>query len=184
MERKPKQHRAYTLETYNPKWAEGFEKRAEKLKTIFGDEAIDIQHVGSTSIPGIVAKPQIDILVVVKELSHVQSFSSALESAGFAYMGANYIPTEEYFVEDTPDGKRLASIHILEQGNPKINSYINFRDYLRVNEEDRALYVATKTALYQQHGDSYANYDAGKKEVLEAIKSRANQWAQERSQNI
>jgi GrpB-like predicted nucleotidyltransferase (UPF0157 family) len=177
-----KAHRPYELKEYDPEWKQRFLDVAEKLKPIFGENLIEIDHIGSTSIVGMVAKPQVDVLVVVKDLDAVVSCHNALTEAGFIPRGRGYVAEDdEYMTQDSPDGKRLVSVHTLQEGSPKIEEYRVFRDYLQENETDRNLYIATKRDLYSLHENSYAEYDSDKKDVINAIKSRAKQWVSDKA---
>lgn len=150
------------------------------LRSIFGDELIDIQHIGSTSVPGMVAKPQIDILVIVKDMAKIRNYYGAMSKAGFTPRGTDYVGIgDEYFTEDAPGGERQVSVHVLPEGHPKISEYLNLRDYLRVNKKDRELYIQTKRKLYQQYADDYATYDSNKNDVIQTIIQRANKWTQQ-----
>lgn len=173
-------HRPFELKEYDPDWKRRFSVAAEKLKPILGDNLIEIEHIGSTSIEGMIAKPQVDILAVVKNLDAVKDCYGAFVKAGYVPRGRGYVnKNDEYFTEDSLDGKRLTSIHTLQEGNPKIQEYKDFRDYLRVNEEDRKLYVSIKRASYSSHHDDYAKYYNGKKNVIGSIQERASEWAKQ-----
>lgn len=173
-----KAHRPYELQEYDSMWRQRFLDAADKLKPIFGDNLVEIDHIGSTSIVGMVAKPQVDVLVVVKNLDVVKNMHDAFIEVGFTPRGRGYVAEDdEYMTEDSPEGKRLTGIHTLQEGNPKIAEYKIFRDYLQSNKEDRDLYIATKRDLYSLHRDNYTEYDSGKKEVITAIKARAKDWA-------
>ncbi len=177
-----KAHRPYELQEYDPVWKQRFLDAAEKLRPIFGGNLVEIDHIGSTSVVGMVAKPQVDVLVVVKDLDVVVASHNALTKAGFIPRGRGYVTEDdEYLTQDSPDGRRLVSVHTLQEGNPKIAEYKIFRDYLQENEADRNLYIATKRDLHESHKDSYAEYDSGKKEVINTIKSRAKQWSSEKA---
>lgn len=176
-----KPHRPFKLVEYNPEWVEEFNKRSKDLRLIFGNEFVDVQHIGSTSIPGMAAKPQIDILVIVKDLSKVKAYYSSMAKAGYTARGTEYVGIgDEYFTEDLPNHTRLAGVHVLPQGHPEISKYLNFRDYLRLNQADRDLYTAVKRELYQKFTDDYHHYDSGKKKVIESIRERAEKWAKAR----
>lgn len=173
-------HRPYKLEPYNPIWVQEFEKRAEILKSIFGSELLSVDHMGSTSIPDMFAKPQIDILVVVKNLEKVKDFYSAMEKAGFKPMGTEYVGIgDEYFTENSSDGTRLSGVHVFEKGHFEINETLNFRNYLRANKSDRDLYSSTKKSLYERNPENIGAYGSGKGDVIQEIKARATQWARE-----
>jgi GrpB-like predicted nucleotidyltransferase (UPF0157 family) len=173
-----KSHRPYELQDYDPAWKEQFRAAAERLKPIFGDNLVEIDHIGSTSIVGMVAKPQIDILAVVKDLNAIVDRHEIFKNAGFVPRGRGYVADDdEYMTEDAEDGTRLVSVHTLQEGNSKIAEYKIFRDYLQKNENDRNLYISTKRELRAAHHDNYAEYDSGKKNVITAIKARAKEWA-------
>lgn len=172
-----KPHRPYTLEEYNPQWKETFKEVSEKVKNVLGDIAIAIEHIGSTSVEGMIAKPQIDILVIVNDLNLVATKHEEMVNAGFTHHGRGYVTEDDdYFSLNTSEGKRIASIHILQNGNEKINYYLIFRNYLRTHPEERELYISTKKKLYSQHSDNYADYDGGKKDVILEIRNRAIDW--------
>lgn len=178
-----KPHRPFELQEYSPTWKEQFALAAEKLSPMLGDNLVEIQHIGSTSITGMLAKPQIDILVVVKDLDAVKNMYSNFSAAGYKIHGRGYVADDdEYISLDDENGKRLISVHILQKGNAKIDEYKIFRDYLNQNEQDRALYIATKKKLYSSHSDNYAEYDGGKKDIIAAIKERAKEWANTKKQ--
>lgn len=170
--------RPYELMEYDPAWNDRFDEAADKLRPILGDNLISIEHIGSTSIEGMVAKPQIDILAVVKDLDRVPDMYQAFRRVGYIPQGREYVGNgDEYVTEDASDGRRVTSIHIFPAGNPKIEEYRIFRDYLKTHSEDRELYIATKRKLYGLHQDEYVAYDQGKKDVIQQIKDRAREWA-------
>ena len=172
-----KAHRPYELEEYNPQWKKRFADAAKRLGPIFGDNLVELDHVGSTSIEGMVAKPQIDVLAVVNNLDRVKQCYHTLTQAGFTPRGRGYVTDDdEYLTEDASDGHRLTSVHTLEVGNLKIARYKLFRDYLQTNTEDRNLYIKTKRTLYLAHKDNYREYDGGKHDVITGVLARAKQW--------
>lgn len=173
-----KLHRPYSLEEYNPQWKETFKEISNRVKAVLGDMALEIEHIGSTSIEGMVAKPQIDILVVVKDLDLVKTKHKEMVTAGFTHHGRGYVnEDDDYFSLNTAEGKRVASIHILQKGNKKTEYYLIFRDYLRTHPEERDLYISIKRSLYSKHNDNYTSYDGGKKDVILEIRERALAWS-------
>lgn len=173
-----KSHRPYKLEKYNKNWPKKFKIMAKFLASIFGDEIIKIEHIGSTSVPGMLAKPQIDIQVEVKDLNKIKNYYKKMEENGFIPKGDHSKINEEYFTKDNTKGERMFSIHIFEMGNPQLSILVNFRDYLRQSEEDRNLYISVKKDLYSKYADNFALYNNGKKEVIKTIIERANNWKQ------
>lgn len=139
---------------------------------------MSIEHIGSTSVEGMFAKPNIDILVVVRNLDAVAASLPAFVEAGYTPQGRGYVSDgDEYITEDATDGTRITSIHTLELGNPRIREYREFREYLKNNQEDRNLYIELKKRLYSEYAHNYEGYDSGKTVTIEAIKSRAHEWA-------
>ncbi|MDB5260397.1 MAG: hypothetical protein JWN37_628 [Candidatus Nomurabacteria bacterium] len=170
-------HRPYEIREYDPKWKDLFFEYAEAIRPIFGNNLIAIEHMGSTSIEGMVGKPQIDILVIVKDLSKVKEQYEEFRLAGFTPQGTEYVGIgDEYFTKDDLNGMRLAGVHTFQEGHPEIAETLLFRDYLRSNKEDRDLYIDTKRNLYAEHKDNYNGYDSGKKNIINEIKFRAKEW--------
>lgn len=173
-----KAHRPYKLVDYDSNWKVLFLDISEKVRNVLGDIVIKIEHIGSTSVVGMIAKPQIDILVVVKKLEDVGTKHQNMIDAGFTHHGRGYVnDDDDYFSLNTEDNVRVASIHILQENNPKIAQYIIFRDYLQSHKEERDLYIKTKKELYLQHSDNYANYDSGKSGTILEIRERAMEWS-------
>lgn len=171
-------HRLYELKEYDFDWKKRFLDVAEILKSIFGANLIEIEHIGSTSIEGMVAKPQIDVLVVVKNLDTIKECYGAFIEAGYVPRGRGYTnENDEYFTEDSLDGNRLTSIHTLQEGNPMIEDYKIFREYLKINDKDRKLYISTKRNLYSSYYNNYAEYYKGKINTINLILARARRWA-------
>ena len=172
-----KPHRKFELKRYDPDWVREFNKKAQILKRVFGEELLEIHHIGSTSIPGMIAKPQIDILILVKDFSKIKGLYKKMTKARFIPRGTEYVGIgDEYFTEDTVDGVRLISIHVFQKGQQRSEEDLNFRDYLRVHKEDRDLYISAKKDLYSKHSDNYAKYDIGKANVIQEIKKRVEKW--------
>lgn len=174
--RTPRVHRPYQLVEHDPAWKEEFQKIADFLRKVFGEEVIDIQHIGSTAIPGMIAKPQIDILVVVKDLAKIKSYYQAIEEAGFNPKGSHTGKEEEHFTKDLQNGSRGVSIHVYPQDHPKIEDRLNFRDYLLGHKEDCEFYSSIKEELYEKFADDYPSYCIAKNEAMEPIKERARAW--------
>lgn len=173
-----KPHRPYTLEEYNSEWKEAFLTISNRVKNILGDIALEIEHIGSTSVEGMIAKPQIDILVIVKDLDLLKTKHEEMIQAGFTHHGRGYVnQDDDYFTLNTNEGERTASIHILQKDNERINYYLIFRDYLRTHPEERDLYTSVKRDLYSKHNNNYADYDGGKKDVILEIRERAIGWS-------
>jgi len=154
---------------YNPDWPQIFKIESEKIKRALGSNCIAIHHIGSTSVPGLSAKPVIDIIGVVKDPK--QAIQS-LESLGFKYKGEYNIPMRFYF-------KRLEGIetnlHVYREGHPEIELNLLFRDYLRKHPDVRDEYAKLKEDLlrkkssYEKNNSSFTGYNLGKDAFIRKI---------------
>lgn len=169
-------NRPYKFRKYDPHWVKLFEDNAKILKEVFGDEIILLEHVGSTSIPDMWAKPQIDILITVKNFGKVPEFYEEMKKHGFTAHGDYTNEGEEYFTKDTPDGNREVSVHVLPVGHAWAADLLNFRDYLRSHPEEMQLYSNTKKQMNEQFPSDYTNYYKGKLETVHLLRKRAAQW--------
>jgi GrpB-like predicted nucleotidyltransferase (UPF0157 family) len=177
-------HRPYTIQDYSSDWPKLFQQVRARIREVLEGAALAIHHVGSTAIPGMPAKPQIDVLVIVDDLADIRHYYKAMKNAGFTPRGDynGKLLAEEYFTRDDSDGRRLVSVHVLPKGHPEIEGKIAFRDYLCDEEHrnDRDRYAEKKRALLRQHPDAIGEYDQGKRDVIAAIRSRAISWHRRR----
>jgi len=170
-----KKDRPYSVVPYNPQWAERYEEEKKIIAGIFKENALRIEHIGSTSVEGMWAKPQIDVLVTVEDLQMVDKFIDQMESKGYVYQADFNKHNERYFTRDVSSGERLVSVHIMQKDNPKAPSLIYLREYLQQNPKDRDLYSRIKKEAYES-GVDRAEYPERKKEVLDAMIKRAEEW--------
>jgi GrpB-like predicted nucleotidyltransferase (UPF0157 family) len=162
--------------SHNPDWSDLFQTEAEKIAPIFGPEIIVIEHIGSTAIPGIKAKPIIDILVEVKDISQVDHFNDQMAQLGYKPKGEFGIPGRRYFRKKGTDAAHTHHVHIFQIGNPEIERHLNFRDYLRTHPEDAQAYSRLKEALAQKFPDDPENYTEAKSEFIQEMDRRARTW--------
>jgi len=158
---------------YDPNWPNIFEAEAAAIKKALGDNCIAIHHVGSTSVSGLVAKPKIDIIAVVKE--GIKSIPS-LEKAGFAYRGEWSIPFKYGFTKR--DSVKI-NLHVFEEKHPEIEVNILFRDYLRKYPDARDEYAILKYNLiseessHEKNNSIYKGYTLGKHNFIQSILNQA-----------
>lgn len=178
-----RKNRPYSLVGYDPGWALKFENLKTEVAPLFGANLISFNHFGSTSIPGMIAKPTIDVCVEVKSIDEVKANRSKLEALGYKAWG-DYVDTgEEYFTLDDSSGQRRYNIHTLQTGNKFIQDYIAFRDYLRAHPKKVAEYIDIKKKLLKEFGpDDYNSYNLTKAERMDALKQEAMEWY-EKQQN-
>jgi GrpB-like predicted nucleotidyltransferase (UPF0157 family) len=161
---------------YDPDWPQRFRDEAPVLAQALGENALAIEHVGSTSVPGLAAKPVIDILVGVTDLEAVDARNEAMTRAGYEAKGENGIPGRRYFRRFGSDGARLVHVHVFASDSEGFTRHLAFRDYLRVHPERAAAYGALKQALAGEDGVSRAEYAAGKAELVETLEAEAMAW--------
>jgi GrpB-like predicted nucleotidyltransferase (UPF0157 family) len=135
---------------YDPEWPKIFAQQAALIKTALGNNCIEVHHIGSTSVPGLAAKPKIDILAVVHNLEQINN--AALEQLDFIN-GGEGIPSGRYFSKKTPYN---IHVHIFAVNNQKIADFLNFRDWLCMHPEDARNYEAVKKQLATIHTDGLA----------------------------
>ena len=151
---------------YDPQWPGRFETEKVLLADAFGDAAIRIEHIGSTAVPGLGAKPVIDILVSFSEIAE-PSILPVLEALGFELR----VREPDHLAFRRPD--RSVNIHIYPDDNEEVDRYLLFRDRLRGNVADRELYEKTKRRLSEQVWPDVNHYANAKGPVVEEILSRA-----------
>ena len=159
-----------SIAEYDPRWPELFRREADRIRTALGDRALRIEHTGSTSVPGLVAKPVVDILLVVADSADEATYAPDLESACYS-LRFREPEWHEHRLFRRPDTE--INLHILSAGCPEIDRILLFRDWLRTNAADRDLYARTKLALARQQWDLIQNYADAKTAVVEEILARA-----------
>lgn len=164
------------LSPYNEKWDAMFEEEAHFLKKIFGNLIITFEHIGSTSIKGMKAKPVIDMIAIVKEIGQVDHFNEEMISYGYDSAGEWGIPGRRLFRKGGEN--RTHHIHFYEQGNPQIARHLIFRDYLKEHPEEAAKYSDFKEELAGQYSTT-SEYSPAKKDFVSEMEHRALKWHEE-----
>jgi GrpB-like predicted nucleotidyltransferase (UPF0157 family) len=155
---------------YDPQWQKKFQVHAEIIIGALGEAALQIEHIGSTSVPGLAAKPIIDILVVVADSANEVSYLPCLQAAGYE-LRVREPNFHEHRMLRTP--ARDVHIHVFSCASPEIERYLTFRNRLRTNAHDRQTYEATKRRLAAQSWPDMNAYADAKSEVVERIISTA-----------
>ena len=155
---------------YDPEWPRLFEREAGRIQAALGDRVLLIEHVGSTSVPGLAAKPRIDIVLVVANSADESSYVPALEAAGYV-LCIREPGWYEHRVFKGPDTD--VNLHVFSPGCPEIDRMLTFRDWLRSHPEDRQLYERTKRELARKDWKYTQNYADAKTAVVEEIIARA-----------
>jgi GrpB-like predicted nucleotidyltransferase (UPF0157 family) len=162
------------LVEYDPQWPRRFQEESKRIRAVLGQHALRVEHVGSTSIPGLTAKPIIDIALVVADSGNETEYAPALESAGYQLR----IREPGWYEHRMFKGAgNEVNLHVFSEGCPEIDRMLTFRDWLRTNEGDRELYALTKRSLGQQEWKYTQNYADAKTAVIDQILSRARRAA-------
>lgn len=160
---------------YNPNWANMFEKEAESIrKALRKDLIVEIQHIGSTAIPGLAAKPVIDIMLGLRNLSDGKNIIKPLEDLGYIYWADNPNPEKMFFVKGMPPygKKRTHHVHVV-QINGEFWQRRLFRDYLRIHPQEAKIYEQLKRNLAAQFRDDREAYTQGKSDFVREIMEKA-----------
>jgi GrpB-like predicted nucleotidyltransferase (UPF0157 family)/GNAT superfamily N-acetyltransferase len=163
------EYRKIEVVPHDPKWAEKFQHEAAIIKEIFGDNLVAVHHIGSTSIPGIKAKPIIDIIPVVKDIMLVDDYNQAMEKAGYKIYGEYGITGRRFFTKFDEKGERLVNCHCYEVGNDEIDRYVLFRDYMIAHPEEALAYSTLKEELAKKFPHDINSYINGKDSFVKAI---------------
>lgn len=164
------------LAAHSTTWSAAFDREAAVVTNALSDLPIELHHIGSTAIPGILAKPVIDMLAVVPAVEALDVRTHRLAALGYEALGEYGIPGRRYFRKDAPDGARTHQVHAFSVGSPEIERHLNFRDYLRAFPAEAAAYAALKQRLAGECGGDMRAYGDGKTEFIRAVERRAAAW--------
>lgn len=168
-EREPLNDTIY-LAPYNPDWPVKFSELAVRVRAALADRVLMLEHVGSTSVNGLSAKPIIDVLLVVEDTRRESAYVPSLEAQGFKLRRRE----PEWFEHRLFRHREIKSnLHVFSRGCPEIQRMLAFRDRLRSDPEDRLLYEATKRKLAAQIWAHVQDYADAKTGVVRAILDRA-----------
>ena len=160
-----------TLVEYDSSWPELFEQESNRIHSVLGSKALQIEHVGSTSIPGLCAKPIIDILLVVKDSADESSYVPALAAAGYVLQ----IREPDWFEHRLFKGPDTdINLHVFSLGTSEIDRMLRFRDWLRTNDTDRDKYAQVKRSLAKNKWRHVQHYANAKTSIVQEIMKRAN----------
>ena len=162
------------LAPYDPAWPSMFDRQARRIRGILGDTVLLLEHVGSTSVPGLSAKPVIDMVLAVPDSADETAYVSPLEKGGYV-LRIREPDWFEHRLLKAPD--IAANLHVFSAGCSEIDRMLMFRDWLRTHADDRGLYERTKRELAARTWKYTQNYADAKSEVIEEIKARARQAA-------
>ncbi len=157
---------------YDPKWPALYAREEARIRAALGDRVVRSEHTGSTSVPGLAAKPIIDITMTVADVTDEPAYVPDLEAAGYVLRIRESEPDwYDHRVFKGPDTN--VNLHVFSAGCPEIDRMVGFRDWLRTHEDDRNLYEQTKRELTAREWKYIQNYADAKTGVVEEIVVRA-----------
>lgn len=162
--------RRITIIQYDVRWPEFFAGEAERIRAALGEHALCVEHAGSTAVPGLAAKPVIDMVLVVEDSREESAYAPALEAAGYRLT----IREPEWFEHRMfKRSQPETNLHVFSSGCAEVGRMLLFRDWLRANAADRDLYARTKIELSQRRWKRVQDYADAKAEVVAEIMARA-----------
>lgn len=164
------------LEPHQAEWDAEGAATCRKIRELLGDDVVDVQHVGSTSIKWISAKPIIDIAVAVRSFQDIFKHNEDLAANGIVYRRQDFPGQHLYRCGDLENEIVTQFIHVVIYDSEAWHNYINFRDYLNANPEDARSYEQLKIELCSRYPDDRISYVEGKKELVDELLTKAKRW--------
>ena len=162
------------LVDYDPDWPRQAAERVARLR-VLEPVLVAVHHIGSTAVPGLIAKPIIDLMPVVSDLAALDLERGAVEALGYQWHGEVGIPGRRYCVAQVGN-RRVAQLHCFAIGDPGVTRHLAFRDYLRAHPGAARAYAAEKRRARDMHpGDSHA-YGGEKQGWIERVEAEALAW--------
>lgn len=165
----------YLFAEYSFDWPRLFEEEAARWREMLGELLVKVHHVGSTSVPGLAAKPVIDLLPEVRDIAEVEERAGDIEEAGYRAWGEYGLPGRQFFTKDSGE-YRTHNIHVYETGNIAIVRHVAFCAYLRSHDDERQDYEALKRAAYAAHPADIKGYCAYKDAWIKRVEPLAVAW--------
>jgi GrpB-like predicted nucleotidyltransferase (UPF0157 family) len=161
---------------YDPAWAAMFARQAAELRHALGAVALRIDHIGSTAIPQLTAKPVIDVQISVADFEPLDAYRVPLERLGYVFRADNPERTKRYFRE--PPGRRRTHIHVRRAGSFSEQFALLFRDFMRVRADVAAEYADLKIKLAERYSEARTAYTDAKGPFIWSVIAQADAWAQ------
>lgn len=162
---------------HDPRWKMAFEDEAKAIKRALGRTPIQLHHIGSTAVPGVLAKPIIDLLGTVYDLQDIDAEAHAFESLGYEVMGAYGIDGRRYFRKFDSDGTRTHHLHVFEEGSTHAERHLAFRDYLTAHPKVAKEYSELKDRLTRGNAVTWDAYIDGKDPYVSRVELQAVEWS-------
>jgi len=169
------EQREVALVPHNPEWSQLAEEEAKRILEQLSIPVIGVYHIGSTSIPGIKAKPILDFVIEVEDLDDIIRSTEMLGELGYISKGEYGIPGRQFFTKDT-DRERSHHLHVFQQGHPDIERHLVFRDFLRANPEAAHEYEIIKEKLAKRFPKESGSYTEAKSDFILSMDEVARYW--------
>lgn len=171
---------AIELVPYDEEWPARFNRAKARIAAVL--PRAETHHVGSTSVPGLLSKPTVDVMVCLERAARSEQVIEAMEAAGYEYRPQSFAGSRErhLFFRDKADGRRREHVHVVDAGSSLARDYLAFRDYLREHPAETDAYAAAKLRLLRESGGDRAWYVDNKIPIVNAMMSEARRWYDER----
>lgn len=173
--------KTYILEEYNENWPKMFQDESQKILQFLEKEVLQTEHIGSTSILGMIAKPTVDILFIVSDLNSIKEYVSEFENIGYEGI-FEYIGENTWIFMKNEGENRLFNVHIMQKGHWKLEGILALRDYLRVHLDEKQRYIDMKRSLFKKSNE-YSIYRKEKTPLVEELQEKAVAWSRENKNN-
>ena len=162
------------LADHNPLWATKARDESALLSDVIGSNLVEVHHIGSTAIPGIKAKPIIDLMPVVRDMALLDNVQRQIEQMGYRWLGEYGLEGRRYLFRDDPNsGQRLIQAHCYQDGSSEVTRHLAFRDYLVAHPLLAAEYERVKIACQSRHPDNSHEYGDCKSELIAKLEQDA-----------
>lgn len=166
--------RKVEVHTFNEGWLESYQEESKVLIEVFNSEIVAIEHIGSTSVKGMKAKPIIDIMITVNDINRMDASNPTMVKKGYQAKGENGINGRRFFQKGGDN--RTHHVHIYQLGSREIKCHLAFRDYLRAHAVDAKTYGDLKASLAKRYPNDIESYIKGKEQLVVEIEKRALKW--------
>ena len=166
---------AITIVDYDPEWPREFDREAHAIRRALGDLAVVVEHVGSTAVPGLPAKPIVDIQVAVNTIEPREAYVRPLEHLGYLFAPDPDSPDYHFFGKPAMRPRRF-HVHVAEAGSFHEERHLAVRDYLRADPAAAERYSALKRELLTRYRRDRLAYMEGKEQFMDELERRALEW--------
>ena len=161
--------------SYDSVWGEMFSKEEINLRQALDKEILEVHHIGSTAIPGMCAKPTIDMLVVVRDIEDFDDYTESMSAIGYEAKGEYGIRGRRFFTKG--GNRRTHHVHAFQRGSPEIARHLLFRDFMIAHPSEAEMYSNLKRDLAARFESDVESYCQGKDAFIRDIDAKAEDWA-------